>query len=190
MTMSGRETFKRYSFLLNLMVGVFKITPKFIKIFLWDAIKPYSQLPFIALRYVILKTLCLECGSNIRIGSNVTLLNLKGVILGSNISIHDNCYIDGAGSLIIKDNVSIAHNSSILTTNHSWGDILSPIKYNPVELEKVIVNEDVWIGCACRILAGVEIGSRSIIASGAIVNKNVPSNSIYAGVPAKFLKEI
>lgn len=188
--MSGRETFNKYGFFLKMTTGVLNLLPNFFKVFIWDMIKPYSQLPFIGLRYVILKTLCKECGLNIRIGTNVTLLNLQNIKLGSNISIHDNCYIDGAGILIIKDNVSIAHNSSILTTNHRWEDTLTPIKYNPVTYGKVIINEDVWIGCACRILAGVEIGTRSVVASGAVVNKDIPANSLYAGVPAKLLKKI
>ena len=153
-------------------------------------LKNFSLKPFIAIRYIILKSLIKECGDNVRIGCNVTIVHWHELSLGSNISIHDNCYIDGAGSLIIKNNVSIAHNSSILTTNHSWQDKLIPIKYNAVTLQKVIINDDVWVGCACRILAGVEIGSRSVIASGAVVNKNVLSNSIYAGVPAKFIKQI
>ena len=188
--MTGRDKFKKYSIILNILISIFGLLPKFIKIFIWDCIRSYSQLPFIGLRFVILKTLCKSCGDNIRIGTNVTILNWNKISFGSNISVHDNCYFDGAGGLEIEANVSIAHNSSILTTNHNWHDVTLPIKYNPVLLGKVILRNDVWVGCGCRILANVEIGSRSVIAAGAVVTKNVRPKSMYGGIPAKFIKEI
>lgn len=188
--MAGRDTFKKYSTIINISVSIFRLVPKFIKIFIWDSIKLFSQLPFIGLRFIILKSLCKSCGDNIRIGANVTILNWDKISLGSNVSVHDNCYIDGAGGLYIEENVSIAHNSSILSTNHSWDDSTVPIKYNPVIFGKVIIKNDVWVGCGCRILSNVEIGSRSIIAAGAVVTTNVKPNTIYGGIPAKFIKDI
>ncbi len=188
--MTGRDKFKKTSKILNAMVIVCKLLPKFIRIFIWDLIRPFSQLIFIGMRYVILKSLIKNCGNNTRIGTNVTILNWDKITLGSNVSIHDNCYIDGAGGLFMENNVSIAHNSSILTTNHSWNDLSLPIKYNPVVYGKVILRNDVWVGCGCRILSNVEIGRRSIIAAGAVVNKGVASHTIYGGVPAKLIKDL
>ncbi|MEH6868225.1 DapH/DapD/GlmU-related protein, partial [Priestia megaterium] len=48
----------------------------------------------------------------------------------------------------------------------------------------------VWIGGSCTILPGVTIGDNSIIAAGSVVIKDVPSNVIMAGNPAKKLKDI
>ena len=58
-----------------------------------------------------------------------------------------------------------------------------------MKYDRVII-DDVWVGCGCRILSGVTIGSRSIVAAGAVVNKNIPSRVMVGGVPAKVLKEI
>ena len=52
----------------------------------------------------------------------------------------------------------------------------------------VVVEEDVWIGARVTLLPGTHIGRGAIIASGAVVNANVPAYSIYGGVPAKHLK--
>lgn len=187
---TGREKFSRFKKLLNINAILFSVLPKFVRVFLWDISSRYSQTIFIAFRYVLLKTFVKDCGDNIRIGKNVSLLNTQGLVLGNNISIHDNCYIDAAGGIDIGDNVSIAHNSSLISSNHSWEDLNTPIKYNPLIPAKITINEDVWIGCGCRILAGVMISCRTIIAAGAVVNKNMESNSIYGGVPAKLIKKI
>lgn len=52
-----------------------------------------------------------------------------------------------------------------------------------------IIGDGVWIGARVIVLQGVEIGDRAIIAAGAVVTRNVPSNEIWGGVPAKFIKK-
>lgn len=55
---------------------------------------------------------------------------------------------------------------------------------------EVIIENEVWIGMNCIILKGVKIGSGSIIAAGSIVTGDVDPNSLYAGNPAKKIKEL
>ena len=55
---------------------------------------------------------------------------------------------------------------------------------------EVVIENDVWIGMNCIILKGVKIGRGSIIAAGSVVTKNVDSNSVYAGNPAKKIKNL
>lgn len=188
--MSGRSLFKRSKIIIKVGIAIFSLFPKFISILIWDMVSSFSQLPFIGIRYLILKTMTKECGENVRIGKNVTIISWANLIIGKNVSIHSGCYIDATGSIKIGDNVSIAHNSSILSTNHQYTDETIPIKYNPVIAKRVVINDDVWIGCGCQILSGVIIEERSIIAAGAVVNKNVESNSIYGGIPARKIKTI
>jgi acetyltransferase-like isoleucine patch superfamily enzyme len=48
----------------------------------------------------------------------------------------------------------------------------------------------VWIGANATICPGVSIGDGAVIAAGAVVTENVPDNTVYGGVPAKFIKKI
>lgn len=52
----------------------------------------------------------------------------------------------------------------------------------------VIIGADVWVGDRATILKGVTIGSGSVVACGAIVTRDVPENTLVAGVPAKVIK--
>ena len=54
---------------------------------------------------------------------------------------------------------------------------------------KIIVEDDVWIGNGAILLSGVNVGRGSIIGAGSVVTKDVPANSIVAGVPAKPLRK-
>lgn len=187
---SGRQKYKRYKKLILLTSSFLSVFPNFILQFFWDIIRPYSQLPFIFFRYVILKAKAKNCGDNIRIGTNVTIKGWGNLVLGSNISIHDNCYIDAGGNIVVGNNVSIAHNSTLLSGTHTFNDKNVPIKYNPIIKDGLSIANDVWIGCGVRVLSGIKVSSRSIIAAGAVVNKNVDKNSIYGGIPAKKIKDI
>jgi len=55
---------------------------------------------------------------------------------------------------------------------------------------KVIIEKNVWIGASATILPGVTIGENSIVAAGAVVHKDIPPNTLVAGVPAKIIKSI
>jgi acetyltransferase-like isoleucine patch superfamily enzyme len=186
--MRGRTLFKRAKTILNFMVSLTKILPPSLLYFFLTVFKNWHGKLGIGLRYILVSALSKKCGDNVAIHTNVVLKNLSEVSFGDNISIHSFCYIDGAGGLIIKNNVSVAHSSSILTTNHTWFDKTKPIKYNPTVSEPVLIKEDVWIGCGVRILAGVTIQKRVVVAAGAVVAKSVETNTVVGGVPAKTIK--
>jgi len=56
--------------------------------------------------------------------------------------------------------------------------------------EDLVVEDDVWIGANAVILAGVRIGRHSVIAAGSVVTKSVEPFSLYAGVPARKIKDL
>lgn len=90
---------------------------------------------------------------------------------------------------------SIARNLVIAPYSHDY-TLLSTYPFKNLRgtgtdvIEKrVVIGNDVWIGNNVIIVGGVTVGSGSVIAAGSIVTKNVPENSIVAGVPAKFIKK-
>lgn len=95
--------------------------------------------------------------------------------------------------ITIGNNVNIGGGTSIYDTDfHS----LSPLIRNSQEDQKLKKNspvricDNVFIGAHCIILKGVTIGKNSIIGAGSIVTKSIPDNQIWAGNPAKFIKNI
>ncbi|WP_202640705.1 acyltransferase [Vibrio fluvialis] len=169
---------------------IFKLCPIFVLYFLIDSFSIVPTRFGVMLRYICFKLLSPDSGSNIYIGRFVTLKSMEQLKVGSNVSIHEYCYIDAKGGINIGDNVSIAHNTSILSFNHTFSDPHTPIKYNRLVIEPIFIGSDVWIGCGCRILSGVKIGQRSVIGAGSVVSKEIYGNSLYLGVPAKKIRDI
>lgn len=190
MTNTGRAKFKKYKVAINLLVKFFSFFGRKLNFLLLSFFRDTGGVIGILLRYIFLKNCCEHLGDNVSIKAGVYLLNCKKLRIGNNVSIHPMCYIDAAGGVSIENEVSIAHNCSILSANHQWSDLDTPIKYNKEALASVVIKNDVWVGCGVRILAGVVVESRSVIAAGAVVNKNIEGNSVYGGVPANKIKNI
>ena len=54
----------------------------------------------------------------------------------------------------------------------------------------VVIEDGVWIGARVTLLPGVTIGRGSVVAAGAVVNKDVPPNTLVGGVPARILRTL
>ena len=92
--------------------------------------------------------------------------------------------------ITIGSDVLIGDNVSIYDHDHQINNL--PVTYGQqgfVNSEITIAN-NVWIGCHCTILKGVSIGENSIVGAGSVVNKSVPANELWAGIPAKFIKKL
>lgn len=188
--MNGREVFKKLGKSIKLICFIVSFLPRGFRKWLLNINRNTGGKIGSFIRYVLIKKLAKSCGDNVHIRQYVILENIENIDFGNNVSIHPFCYLEGKGGILIRNDVSIAHSSSILSTNHTWNNSNIPIKYNPISYGKVIINDGVWIGCGCRVLAGVEIGQRSVIAAGTIVNKCVEENELVGGVPAKHIKYI
>ena len=111
----------------------------------------------------------------------------EGIKIGDNVAINHFCFIGVRGSIEIGDNVIFGPRVSVFSENHNFDDVSVPIKHQGVTRSKTIIEEDVWIGSGCSIMAGVKIGTGSVLASGSVVTRDVPPYSIMAGVPAKVI---
>ncbi|RCK57936.1 Galactoside O-acetyltransferase [Candida viswanathii] len=108
--------------------------------------------------------------------------------LGKNFYSNYNLTILDVSIVKIGDNVMCGPNVSILTPNHPVDPTL---RYEYLENAlPVTIGNGVWLGGSCTILGGVTVGDGSVVAAGAVVNKDVPPNTVVAGVPARVVKTI
>ncbi|GAA0188969.1 sugar O-acetyltransferase [Fulvivirga kasyanovii] len=110
----------------------------------------------------------------------------KHISLGRNVFINHACSFLDLGCITIEDDVMIGPRVNITSENH------------PVEVPAqktlvpgpVIIRRNAWIGAGATILPGVTVGENAVVAAGAVVNRDVPANTVVGGIPAKQLKII
>lgn len=185
----GREKFKRFKPIIDLMVKICLLIPFKSRIKLFESCRMIKGYKGLVLRYVLLKSIAKKCGDNVSIHPGVYLLNPQNASFGSNISVHPMCYIEAFGQIEIGSDVSIAHGVTIMSTGHNFERLDTAIKNQGGFCEKVILSDNVWIGAKATILAGNKIGSGCVIGAGSVVTKDVDTDSVIAGVPAKVIKK-
>jgi len=77
----------------------------------------------------------------------------------------------------------------VVGKDHVFDNVGNPIIFSgrPKAL-KTIIDDDVWLGARCTVVAGVKIGRGAIVAAGSVVTVDVPAYAIVGGVPAKLIR--
>ena len=100
---------------------------------------------------------------------------------------------NGEELVYIGNNVSIAPNVVLITDScANNGNMINQISYVADKLtrkDKIVIEDEVWIGANVTILPGITIGTCSVIGAGSVVTKDVDPFCIYAGIPAKKIRE-
>lgn len=110
----------------------------------------------------------------------------KNIVVGKNVFINSGCCFQDQGGIAIGDECLIGHQVVLATLNHD----LMPEKRASMFPAPITLGRRVWIGAHATVLPGVTIGDNAVIAAGAVVAKDVPANTVVAGVPARIVKRI
>ncbi len=176
---------------------------------LYDRYKRSADKFDVAIRRVILKSLCKSMGDDVHISNDVEIRNPEVMEFGTHIHISPYACLQGwwKGRLKIGDNVWIGSNVFIdgkdvtlegeigigpavvfIGSQHTGMPVDVPVFRTDHVVEPIVVRRGVDIGSNAVILPGVTIGENSVIGAGAVVRADVPPNSVAAGVPARVIK--
>lgn len=107
----------------------------------------------------------------------------------NNVSINNNFVLISQNSIIIDDNTLIGFNFEAIDSDFHSLEASKRLTDKGISLP-IYIGKNVFIGNNVKILKGVNIGENSVIGNSSVVTKDVPENCIYAGIPAKFIKEL
>lgn len=138
-------------------------------------------LPFAIVRRGGAKMIFKKTGKRIYFGKKLDVRCPYRISIGDFCRINKNVLLDGRGKgLVIGNNVDIAQEVNIWTLQHDYNDPMYKAIGKPV-----VIEDYAWIASRATILPGVTIGRGAVVASCAVVTKDVPALTVVAGVPAK-----
>lgn len=109
------------------------------------------------------------------------------IVIGNESGIGINCEL--SGPVVIGDEVMMGPEVVVYTQNHKH-NLGTPFGKQGYDIKPVEIGNNVWIGRRAMFMPGSKIGNNVVVAAGAIVSGEFPSNVIIGGVPAKIIKEI
>jgi len=114
----------------------------------------------------------------------------KNAFIGKNCKISSHTFI--CEGVHIEDNVFIGHNVTFINDKlpRSINDDGSMQTEEDWKVVETYIKKGASIGSSATILCGITVGEKAIVGAGAVVTKDVPPNSVVAGVPAKIIKSI
>ena len=110
------------------------------------------------------------------------------MIIGEGCWIGQQCFLHSAGGITIGRAVGIGPGVKIITSVHEDSQISLPLIHQKLCFAPVFIGDGADIGTGAVILPGVTIGEGAIIGAGSVVNKNIEPYSVYAGIPARFIR--
>lgn len=140
-----------------------------------------------------LKALALR-GLGARIGRRAVFYPGVWIAPGRNLTVGDDVdfalgvVVTTAGGVEIGDRVLIGYRTQILSTNHSIPPLPGTVFSSGHVGRRVTIGADAWIGANCILLPGVTVGAGAVVAAGSVVTKDVESNTIVGGNPARVIR--
>jgi galactoside O-acetyltransferase len=138
----------------------------------------------------------ISIGSNVRIDAYTTITASEGgsLIIGSNIHIAGYCLLAASGGIIMEDFSAISHGTKIYSASDDYSggyltNAVIPDKYKNVKRGLVTLKKHSLIGSSSVLLPGVVVGEGTTVGAMSLVSKNLDDWSVYAGIPAKKIKD-
>ncbi|MBR1497953.1 MAG: sugar O-acetyltransferase [Oscillospiraceae bacterium] len=149
-----------------------------------DALGPREK----AAREAVVRELFGAAGEHPQVLDNFRCDNGKNIRVGDHFLANYNVTILDRAKVTCGDNVLLAPGVMISTVNHAM--TAQGRRENLCTAKPITIGSDVWVGGNCVILPGVTIGDNVIVAAGAVVNRDVPDDTLVAGVPARQVKKL
>lgn len=125
-----------------------------------------------------------DMGTGSVVHAPLTAIRPHMVHIGANVVVMNGCLMMAAGGITIEDNAMLAANVQLLSNNHDLENRLI------ITCKPVRICQNAWIGAGATILPGITVGENAVVGAGSVVTRNVPSDTIVAGNPARIIRKI
>ena len=113
------------------------------------------------------------------------------VTIGENVGVVNTLFNTSSGTITVEDAVAFGHNVCLLAGTHDIRKKGLERMYDfPKEGHDIVIRGGAWLASNVTVIGPCEIGENSVVAAGSVVTCDVPPNCVYAGIPARFVKEI
>lgn len=141
---------------------------------------------------------CQSVKGSVKIGNKVRIapfVNIEAVCsgiieIGNNVAVNQGSYIISRESISIGNDVMIGEYCSIRDNDHCFHSRKKAFRDQGFSTAKVIIGDNVWLGRSVTISKGVTISKNVVVGANSVVTKSIIDPGVYAGVPARKIKDL
>jgi len=159
---------------------------------LWvqDVLTAIASTPLLPhrLRPKLLRLAGARLGENVLMYGGATFHSRMQLDVADDVFINQACHFDMQAPIRLDAGVRVGNHVRFVTSDHEIGS--AERRAGPGRSGAISVGAGVWICSGATILPGVVIGAGGIIGAGAVVVKSTDANALYAGVPARKIRDL
>lgn len=160
----------------------------------WKGMK-FGKNAFIGPGYdwLFVKLKGIELKDNVVVGKNswLQVIDTGKITINEDTQIGRKALLTAVNEISIGKKCLISYNVSIMDHDHVVDDpAVSPIDSGLTKAEKVIIEDNCFIGAHSFIMKGVKLGKHCAVGANSVVNKSFPAYSVIAGSPAVLIKKL
>jgi acetyltransferase-like isoleucine patch superfamily enzyme len=134
-------------------------------------------------RRILAKRIFRKCGDNFKAFHHVKLSFGYNLEVGNNVVVHRHVLLDDRGGISLGDGVSVSDFANVYSHSHDvveGRDIATPV---------TIIDAGVRVTYHATVMSGVHLAEGSMLGSFAVATRDTERHAIYAGIPAKKIKD-
>lgn len=153
-----------------------------------ELLRLFNQSDALPKRQTLLKRLLGKIGQNSIIEPPFYCSYGQNTYIGDHVFLNNSCTILDNNEVRMGDHVMIGPAVQIYTAAHLLE--AEPRKQGLEVTKPIVIEDNVWIGGGAILLPGVRIGRNAVVGAGAVVSRDVPTNTVVAGNPARMIRVI
>lgn len=128
-------------------------------------------------------------GRDFQVTHDAIIKDLKGISVGDHVFIGNHAIMMGSGTIDIEDEVQLAPHVILISGNHT--SLNKSYRYGKGDIGRIFVGRGAWVAGNSTIQRDSALPANSVLSANSFLNKVfTEEDSIYGGVPAKFIKKI
>ena len=138
------------------------------------------------MRVLLRRMGCRQVADDMRVFAPLHINYGPGVSFGRDCFLNFGCTLLALGGITIGDGAFIGPHCVLATEYHPE----DPVHRHELLTKPIAIGRNAWLGANVTVLAGVTVGDNAIVAASSVVTKDVPPDTVVAGVPAKVVRMI
>jgi putative colanic acid biosynthesis acetyltransferase WcaF len=144
----------------------------------------FTPVPFFLFRRLVLKIMGADVHSNVRVYPSVDIWLPSNLVLEENCTLGPIVKVYNQGKIFIGRHSIISQGAHLCASTHDYNNSL-----HPLVLDSIVIESDVWVCADAFVGPGAHLSAGTVVGARAVISKKTEPWSVYAGNPAKKIKD-